>query len=146
MAEDHEFSSWPGSPAPPSLPPPPRDSQDLMKDSFQTVQPDVPPRDDSYAVTAVYTKDDGRKPDRPEASHRRSLIEVENQLSLPQTTSAVTTDPQLSPRIGGPGSAFKPYASSENLFDPTIFSGGQKHPLPNGGQQQPPPERNKRFS
>ena len=156
MAEDHELSSWPGSPvqlsqapkspAPPSLPPPPRDSQDLMKDSFQTVQPDVPPRDDSYAVTAVYTKDDGRKPDRPEASHRRSLIEVENQLSLPQTTSAVTTDPQLSPRIGGPGSAFKPYASSENLYDPTVFSGSQKHPVTNGNQQGPPPERNKRFS
>merc|ERR1719400_1919213 len=31
MAEDQgQFSSWPGSPAPPSLPPPPRDSQDLM--------------------------------------------------------------------------------------------------------------------
>ena len=154
MAEDQSsFSSWPGSPAPPSLPPPPRDSQDLMKDSFQTVQPDVPPRDDSYAVTAVYTKDDGRKPDRPEASHRRSLIEVENQLSVPQAVTAVaTTDPQLSPRIGGPGSAFKPYASSENLYDPSAFSASQKHPqpgsgpLPNGHSQVAPPERNKRFS
>ena len=156
-AEDHEFSSWPGSPAPPSLPPPPRDSKDLMKDSFQTVQPDVPPRDDSYAVTAVYSKDDGRKPDRPEAcSHRRSLIEVENQLAVPQTTPALPpSDPQLSPRIGGPGSAFKPYASTENLLDPTVFAAGQKQPqpggvsslpLPNGHNQLAPPERNKRFS
>ena len=27
----------------------------------------------------------------------------------------------VSPRLGGPGSAFKPYASNEDLFDPTNF-------------------------
>jgi len=48
-----------------------------------------------------------------------------------------------SPRIGGPGSAFKPYASSENLYDPNNFrkvsSDGremvvlsQNYPLQNG--------------
>merc|ERR1719450_76488 len=155
MAEDHDLSSWPGSPvqlsqsakspAPPSLPPPPRDSKDLMRDSFQTVQPDVPPRDDSYAVTAVYTKDDGRKPDRPEASHRRSLIEVENQLSVPQTTQAVAADPQLSPRLGGPGSAFKPYASSENLYDPSLFP-AQRPPLTNGNHGNNNDKSSKRYS
>ena len=31
-------------------------------------------------------------------------------------------DGSHSPRIGGPGSAFKPYASSENLFDPANFN------------------------
>ena len=31
-------------------------------------------------------------------------------------------DGSHSPRIGGPGSAFKPYASSENLFDPSNFN------------------------
>ena len=78
-------------------------------------------------------------------------------------------DGSRSPRIGGPGSAFKPYASSENLFDPANFrkdstvstassSGGQmvvmanqNYPLANGSdltkltdsryfmQQRPPP-------
>ena len=50
-----------------------------------------------------------------------------------------------SPKIGGPGSAFKPYASSENLFDPglfqkmpnqevtsIIFQNAKNYPLQNG--------------
>lgn len=140
------LSSWPGSPvnvtqaskspAPPSLPPPPRDSKDLMKESFQTVQPDVPPRDDSFGVTAVYSKDELKKPD--DRVQRRSLIEVENSLIVPRASYAgASADPQLSPRLGGPGSAFKPYASSENLYDPSLF-GASKQPLNglNGNNQQ----------
>ena len=55
-------SSCPASPLPPSIPPLPKDSKDLMQEHFQTVQPDVPPRDDSFNVTAVYSSDpQGRK-------------------------------------------------------------------------------------
>ena len=99
-----------------------------MKESFKTVQPDVPPRDDSYGVTAVYSKDEVRTPEQKNL-HRRSLIDVENNLVVPVVTQAVV-DPQLSPRIGGPGSAFKPYASSENLYDPSIF-GAPKQQMTN---------------
>ena len=99
-----------------------------MKESFKTVQPDVPPRDDSFGVTAVYSKDEVRTPDQKNVQ-RRSLIDLENNLIVPRSTQAVV-DPQMSPRIGGPGSAFKPYASSENLYDPSIF-GAPKQPLIN---------------
>ena len=99
-----------------------------MKESFQTVQPDVPPRDDSFGVTAVYSKDELKKPD--DRVQRRSLIEVENSLIIPRASyaGASAADPQLSPRLGGPGSAFKPYASSENLYDPSLF-GASKLPF-----------------
>ena len=52
----NEFSSCPPSPLPP-IPPLPKDSNLLMPEHFQTVQPDVPPRDDSFNVTAVYSSD-----------------------------------------------------------------------------------------
>merc|ERR1719234_2863093 len=123
-------SSWPGSPIPP-VPPPPKESQDLMAEPFQTVQPDVPPRDDSFAITAVYSSGATGTPKSDsldtQASKRRSLIEVDP-LLVPKT---VEPDPQLSPRLGGPGSAFKPYASSENLFDPSLFP-SHRPPLANG--------------
>lgn len=124
-------SSWPGSPIPP-VPPPPKESQDLMAEPFQTVQPDVPPRDDSFAITAVYSSGATGTPKSDsldtQASKRRSLIEVDT-LLVPRSADH---DPQLSPRLGGPGSAFKPYASSENLFDPSLFP-SQKPPTTNGG-------------
>ena len=126
-------SSWPGSPIPP-VPPPPKESQDLMTEPFQTVQPDVPPRDDSFAITAVYSSGATGTPKSDsldtQASKRRSLIEVDT-LLVPKT---VEPDPQLSPRLGGPGSAFKPYASSENLFDPSLFP-THRPPLANGSHQ-----------
>merc|ERR1740137_223976 len=131
MNEDHYLSSsWPGSPIPP-IPPPPKDSQDLMREPFQTVQPDVPPRDDSFAITAVYssggTSTKSEKTIDTQATKRRSLIEIDNML-VPRSAG---NDPQLSPRLGGPGSAFKPYASSENLYDPSLFP-AQRPPLSNG--------------
>eukprot|EP00092_Neocalanus_flemingeri_P000850 GFUD01000907.1.p1 GENE.GFUD01000907.1~~GFUD01000907.1.p1 ORF type:complete len:3255 (-),score=789.69 GFUD01000907.1:272-10036(-) len=131
MNDDHELSSsWPGSPIPP-VPPPPKDSQDLMREQFQTVQPDVPPRDDSFAITAVYssggTSTKSEKTIDTQATKRRSLIEIDNML-VPRSAG---NDPQLSPRLGGPGSAFKPYASSENLYDPSLFP-SQRPPLSNG--------------
>ena len=123
-----------------------------MKESFKTVQPDVPPRDDSFGVTAVYSKDEVRKPDKD--VQRRSLIEVENSLIIPRSGYPGGVDPaQLSPRLGGPGSAFKPYASSENLYDPTLFGATkQLHPLSNGlngngnGSAAASADRTKRFS
>ena len=97
-----------------------------MKESFQTVQPDVPPRDDSIGVTAVYSKDEVLTHQK-EAAKRRSLIEVENSLMIPRAGHTAGADPQLSPRIGGPGSAFKPYpATSDTLCDPSSLS---KHPV-----------------
>ena len=131
MNDDHDLSSsWPGSPIPP-VPPPPKDSQDLMSEPFQTVQPDVPPRDDSFAITAVYssggTTIKSEKTIDTQATKRRSLIEIDNML-VPRSAG---NDPQLSPRLGGPGSAFKPYASSENLYDPSLFP-AQRPPLTNG--------------
>merc|ERR1712013_619602 len=62
-----------------------------------------------------------------QATKRRSLIEIDNML-VPRSAG---NDPQLSPRLGGPGSAFKPYASSENLYDPSLFP-AQRPPLTNG--------------
>ena len=119
-----------------------------MKESFKTVQPDVPPRDDSFGVTAVYSKDEVRKPDKD--VQRRSLIDVENNLIIPRSSHAAAADPQLSPRLGGPGSAFKPYASSENLYDPTIFGAPkQVNPLTNGlngNGNGTASDRSKRFS
>jgi hypothetical protein len=104
-----------------------------MAEPFQTVQPDVPPRDDSFAITAVYSSGATGTPKSDsldtQASKRRSLIEVDT-LLVPK--SGEVYDPQLSPRLGGPGSAFKPYASSENLFDPSLFP-SQRPPLANGG-------------
>jgi hypothetical protein len=131
MTDDHDLSSsWPGSPIPP-VPPPPKDSQDLMSEQFQTVQPDVPPRDDSFAITAVYssggTTTKSEKTIDTQATKRRSLIEIDS-MHVPRSAG---NDPQLSPRLGGPGSAFKPYASSENLFDPSLFP-AQRPPLTNG--------------
>ena len=85
-------SSCPSSPPPP-LPPPP----------ITTQLPALPPRDDSYAVTAAHST---------------------NSDSQPPPSSLITTtayhdnlDCINSPQIGGPNSAFKPYASSENLHD-----------------------------
>ena len=105
-----------------------------MTEPFQTVQPDVPPRDDSFAITAVYSSGATGTPKSDsldtQASKRRSLIEVDT-LLVPKT---VEPDPQLSPRLGGPGSAFKPYASSENLFDPSLFP-THRPPLANGSHQ-----------
>lgn len=130
-------SSWPCSPVAldgPPVPPPPKESQDLMAEPFQTVQPDVPQRDDSFAVTAIYSSGATGTPKSDsldtQASKRRSLIEVDT-LLVPKTADH---DPQLSPRLGGPGSAFKPYASSENLFDPNLFP-SHRPPISNGGQQ-----------
>jgi len=162
-----EFSSCPPSPLPP-IPPLPKDptatmmmpeqqqqrmpeqqqqrmpeQQQRMPEHFQTVQPDVPPRDDSFNVTAVYSSD-------PQAiftehaitsqapGQRRSLIEPVR-MAVPGTAA----DPQLSPRLGGPGSAFRPYASSENLFEPSLFP-ATKPPISNGHNTSE--KNNKRHS
>jgi hypothetical protein len=101
-------SSCPGSPPP--IPPLPMD----QIGTFQPVQPDVPPRDDSFAAAAAvaYNNDMSVK---NRSSERRSMVEEDDALTDLQ-------DNKLSPRIGGPGSAFKPYASSENLFDASIVA------------------------
>ena len=117
-----DLSSCPASPIPP-IPPLPKDSKDLMSDHFQTVQPDVPPRDDSFNITAVYSTDPQsifteQAITSQAPGQRRSLI-VPSSISIP---SYNMQDPQLSPRLGGPGSAFRPYASSENLYDASLFS------------------------
>ena len=101
---------------------------------------------------------------------KRIAVTGKDTLAVPgATTAAGNGDGSRSPRIGGPGSAFKPYASSENLFDPSNFrkeaaapavgaSGAsmvvmanQNYPLANGSdltkltdsryfmQQRPPP-------
>ena len=128
-SEDQQLSSWPGSPQPPLPPHPAQPEQFLMREQFQTVQPAVPPRDHSFAVTAVYSgTGDSLAESRVGQQNRRSLVELEPPRILPGQPG----DPQLSPRLGGPGSAFKPYASSENLFDPGLFP-TQKPPLSNGG-------------
>ena len=101
-------SSCPGSPPP--VPPLPLDN------SFVPVQPDVPPREDSFAAAAAaaYNKDYDKQVTNggggDGGGERRSLVDVYDDRQ----------DNKLSPRIGGPGSAFKPYASNENLFDPAI--------------------------
>ena len=93
--------------------------QENGEPSFIPVHPEVPPRDDSYAVAAVYTTDADLKnrvttiSDSKSPASRRSLVE---------SSHGDAQDNMLSPKIGGPGSAFKPYASSENLFDATIFT------------------------
>ena len=135
--DDHsmESSSCPVSPLPPALPPQPSELSELKRLStdgnFQTVQPEVPPRDDSFAVTAVYSNVVAANPTRVIApvisqgagsknQQRKSLIEMDH-ITVPKVgASAVIHDPQSSPRLGGPGSAFRPYASSENLFDPNL--------------------------
>lgn len=142
-----EASSWPNSPIDlPPVPPPPKESKDLMPEPFQTVQPDVPPRDDSYAIAAVYGNG-GSSPPKQQidvASQRRSLIE-----DLPRSGN---NDFQLSHRIGGPGSAFKPYASNENLYDPGLFPrnavdpNGQKSLATHSGQQNNGDRHSKRYS
>ena len=52
-------------------------------------------------------------------------------MSIPEASA----DPQLSPRLGGPGSAFRPYASSENLFEPSLFP-SSKPPISNGHSEK----------
>ena len=144
-----ESSSWPGSPMDiPPVPPPPKESKDLMPEPFQTVQPDVPPRDDSFAIAAVYsTVGSVTKSEQPiatQASQRRSLIE-----DLPRSGNI---DLQFSPRIGGPGSAFKPYASNENLYDPLLFPrnaadpASQRPPVSLNMQQNNGDRHSKRYS
>lgn len=60
-------------------------------------------------------------------------------LDIPSPTGTEGKSGPSSPRIGGPGSAFKPYASSENLFDPTNFPkrSNTEGSIPNG-----PPTKN----
>lgn len=92
--------------SPPPLPPLPTD--EVQTDLFLPVQPDVPPRGDSYSVYSSAA----------ESSSVMSMSETTNKKDLLDTSSCSSSTSQLSPRLGGPGSAFKPYASSENLFDP----------------------------
>jgi hypothetical protein len=73
------------------------------------VQPDVPPRDDSFAAYSSAAES---------SSSLISITEPTNKKDYLDTSSCSSSTSQLSPRLGGPGSAFKPYASSENLFDP----------------------------
>merc|ERR1712123_486147 len=116
-----------------------------MSEQFQTVQPDVPPRDDSFAITAVYssggTTTKSEKTIDTQATKRRGLIEIDNML-VPRSAG---NDPQLSPRLGGPGSAFKPYASSENLYDPSLFP-TKSLIVPNGNHNNIGDKSSKRFS
>ena len=113
-----QTSSGPGS-SPPPIPPLPQDEINLndgASENFYPLQPEVPPRDDSFKVTAVYTSGSENAvyhtagmTEKP----KQNLLEVPSQVF----TNEGSASPQ-SPRIGGPGSAFKPYASNENLFDP----------------------------
>ncbi len=131
-------SSCPGSPPPiPPLPmDQPGDEQTTFGDSFQPVQPDVPPRDVSFAAAAAaaYSNDiKGFNTSRP--NERRSLIEDGETLKV---TSKHDKN-KLSPRIGGPGSAFKPYASSENLYDPSLFAPPSNNAAPKSPVAEVPP-------
>ena len=114
-----QTSSEKGSPPPP-IPPLPKDDihpNDMAPDSFHPLQPEVPPRDDSFKVTAVYTSGSENA-----VYHTAGIVEKpkQNLLQVPSQIFANegSASPE-SPRIGGPGSAFKPYASNENLFDPS---------------------------
>ena len=112
-------SSGAGSPPPP-IPPLPKDDQhsnEMISKSFHPLQPEVPPRDDSFKVTAVYTSGSENTVYHSAGSQpKQNLLEVPSQVFANEGSAS----PQ-SPRIGGPGSAFKPYASNENLFDPSNF-------------------------
>ena len=84
-------------------------------DFFRTM-PTLLFRDDSFAVTAAVSSSSSNVPDLSNNNNnRRSLIDSAKAEDL------LLTDSLLSPQIGGPGSAFKPYASSENLFDASAF-------------------------
>ena len=102
--------------SPPPLPSLPTD--EVQTDLFLPVQPDVPPRDDSYLVYSSAA----------ESSSVMSMSETTNKKDLLDTSSCSSSTSQLSPRLGGPGSAFKPYASSENLFDPVANKHMQELP------------------
>ena len=140
---NNDFSSCPPSPLPP-VPPLPKDSNSLMPQHFQTVQPEVPKREDSFNVTAVYSSDalsmfTDQTITSQAPGQRKSLIET-NYITIP---SNIHPDPQLSPRLGGPGSAFRPYASSENLFDPSLFPSSKP---PVSSQNGHSSEKTKRHS
>ena len=140
-----QTSSGHGSPPPP-IPPLPKDDIHPNEENFHPLQPEVPPRDDSFKVTAVYTSGSENAVygtagivEKP----KQNLLEVPSQDFVNEGSAS----PQ-SPRIGGPGSAFKPYASNENLFEPSNFATRkhsdegnkselssdphQNYPLPNG--------------
>ncbi|TRY71051.1 hypothetical protein TCAL_12313 [Tigriopus californicus] len=106
-------SSNPGSPPPP-VPPLPMDGTSAPMrmpqfNSFVPVQPEVPPRNESFAATAGYSNDQVQAQSNTPYQVRRSLVEATNDEYPPNA---------YSPKIGGPGSAFKPYESTEPLFDP----------------------------
>ncbi|XP_040579626.1 uncharacterized protein [Lepeophtheirus salmonis] len=93
---------------PPLVPPLPLD------DVFIPVQPEIPPRVSSYDIVASSVSDIILQ----ESSPRRNLIDT----NVNVVHTKATNNYKLSPKIGGPGSAFKPYSSSENLHDPSLFS------------------------
>uniref|UniRef100_A0A0K2VI10 Uncharacterized protein n=1 Tax=Lepeophtheirus salmonis TaxID=72036 RepID=A0A0K2VI10_LEPSM len=93
---------------PPLVPPLPLD------DVFIPVQPEIPPRVSSYDIVASSVSDIILQ----ESSPRRNLIDTNANV----VHTKATNNYKLSPKIGGPGSAFKPYSSSENLHDPSLFS------------------------
>ena len=102
--------------SPPPLPPLPTD--EVQTDLFLPVQPDIPPRGDSFSVYSSAA----------ETASSISLSETTNKKDFLDTSSCSSSASQLSPRLGGPGSAFKPYASSENLFDPIATKHVQELP------------------
>lgn len=105
-------SSNPGSPPPP-VPPLPLDPARMPQfNSFVPVQPEVPPRNESFAATAGYSTEQAQAAQQVNNNPyqaRRSLVEASIEEYPPNA---------YSPKIGGPGSAFKPYESMEPFFDP----------------------------
>eukprot|EP00095_Tigriopus_kingsejongensis_P006186 maker-scaffold191_size271209-snap-gene-1.35 protein:Tk06186 transcript:maker-scaffold191_size271209-snap-gene-1.35-mRNA-1 annotation:"s6 family -specific metalloendopeptidase adhesin" len=111
-------SSCADSPLPPPLPPLPNDpvpgaELSNVGSSFVPVQPQVPQRTDSYATTAGYSNEHQSTPYQA----RRSLVEVGED---------TRSTHQHSPRIGGPGSAFKPYDNGDISVDPLGGPMGQQ--------------------
>lgn len=110
--------SRPSSYSPPPLPPLPTD--EIQTDLFLPVKPDVPPRDHSFAVYSANSENPPVIAVSEATAAKRDLLDV--------STTYTNSVSQLSPRLGGPGSAFKPYASSENLFDPNTTRSVQDLP------------------
>ena len=92
----------------------------FQTDLFKPVQPDVPVRADSFAVYSSAHDSSSSIPSISEPTNKKDLLST--------TSSCSSSASQLSPRLGGPGSAFKPYASSENLFDPVATKHMQELP------------------
>ena len=127
--EPRSLSSSCTNPSPPPIPPLPVDSaiSNNGQNEMNTT-PNVPTRRDSLNLNlspqpfSLATSG---------ATATSSSGAAANFLEVPQVygnnkSGGSSPNSPPSPRIGGPGSAFKPYASNENLFDPNNFASKQK--------------------